>query len=231
VLQRGAFVIEAARSQLRCSALLQIAGSVHILSKFETASTCVHSHLQTRRSPALIMTAFSMQMDVQPPTEPRELSFAELAASGDPANLAQAAMAAQPLSTLSKADAAAIESAAMRAHGGTIDKGSFASLAQSVADANEGRFTQRAEVVPPYAGGDAAAARAADFNVVASALRGTAYDLAFVTRARAQELESAAAKAHRGSVEKGSYASRAQVLACSLHHVSLIHVQAKACFL
>jgi Seed maturation protein len=159
-------------------------------------------------------------MDVQPQTETHELSFAELAASGDPSNLAQAAMAAPPLSTFSKADAAAIESAAMRAHGGTIDKGSFASLAQSVADANEGKFTLRADVVPPYAGGDAAAARAADFNVVASALRGTAYDLDFITRARAQELESAAAKAHRGTVEKGSYASRAQVIPCSLYGVA-----------
>jgi Seed maturation protein len=136
-------------------------------------------------------------------------------------------MSAPPLSTLSRADAAAIESAAMRAHGGTIDKGSFASLAQSVADANEGRFTLKADVVPPYAGGDAAAARAADFNVAASALRGTAYDLEFITRARAQELESAAAKAHRGTVEKGSYASRAQVLVCSPYHVSRVCLQVR----
>jgi hypothetical protein len=123
-------------------------------------------------------------------------SIAEAAASAKPEDVLLAAAAAPPLDSLSREDVAEITSEAMRAHGGTIEKGSFAALAQKAAITNEPKTART--IVPESVGGNAAAARAADFNTVSQALKGTPYDLDIITHDLMRELESAAARAHGG---------------------------------
>jgi hypothetical protein len=73
-------------------------------------------------------------------------------------------------------------------------------------------------IVPESVGGNAAAARAADFNTVSQALKGTPYDLDIITHDLMRELESAAAKAHGGQGERFVVA----ITGCVVCHASLL---------
>jgi hypothetical protein len=142
-------------------------------------------------------------------------SFAEAAASADPKDVKRAADMGPPLSEMTKAGAAIIESEAMRAHHGTVERGSFASKAQAAAVANERAEAALAAaaftaIVPAAAGGDQAAARADKFQPVYTALNGTNYDLEISTWPDLQRLESVASKVNHGIIESDSYVARAQ---------------------
>jgi hypothetical protein len=142
-------------------------------------------------------------------------SFAAAAASADPEDVKRAAHMGSPLSEMTKAGAAVIESEAMRAHPGALERGSFASKAQAAAVANERTEAALAaatfaDIVPAAAGGDRAAARADQFQPVYTALQGTQYDLEMITWPDLQRLESVACKANHGIFESDSYVARAQ---------------------
>jgi hypothetical protein len=149
-------------------------------------------------------------------------SIAEAAASAKPEDVLLAAAAAPPLDSLSREDVAEITSEAMRAHGGTIEKNSFAALAQKAAIANDPKSAQPQTIVPESAGGNAAAARAADFNTVSQALKGTPYDLDIITHDLMRELESAAARAHGG---QGNTKDARFSVTCTIVLVMLAAVQ------
>jgi hypothetical protein len=159
-----------------------------------------------------------------PTHEGHTATFGEVAASADPQDVQAAAQAAPPLSEIRKPEAALIEAQAMKAHAGTIEKGSFASMAMAAAERNERHLVAphltAASTSPPETGtsvlgvvsNDAAAAQADQFDAVRATLKGTAYDLNTITRHDLQQLESAAARANGGIIEKHSYVARAQVL-------------------
>jgi hypothetical protein len=160
---------------------------------------------------------------VVPTHEGHTATFGEVAASADPQDVQAAAQAAPPLSEIRKPEAALIEAQAMKAHAGTIEKGSFASMAMSAAERNERHLvaphltastgpTEPGTTVLGDVSNDAAAAQAAQFEAVTAALKGTNYDLDTITRRDLQQLESAAARANGGIIEKHSYVARAQVL-------------------
>jgi hypothetical protein len=160
----------------------------------------------------------SSTVPAAPVTQPHAITFGEAAASANPDYIKAAEAVAPPLSEITPADAARIEAEAMKAHGGIIERGSFASRAMHAAAINA-----RAAMAPSFAtfatvsaeaGGDAAAARADHYEAVKAALKGTPYDLDTITRPNLQHLESVAAKAHGGAVEKGSYVAHAQVKYC-----------------
>jgi hypothetical protein len=157
----------------------------------------------------------SSTVPAAPVTKPRAVTFGEAAARADPDYVKAAESVAPPLSEITPADAARIEAEAMRAHGGIIERGSFASKAMHAAAVNARTAMAPAfattAIVSAEAGGDAAAARADHFAAVKAALKGTPYDLDTITRPNLQHLESVAAKAHGGAVEKGSYVAHAQV--------------------
>jgi hypothetical protein len=157
------------------------------------------------------------------PAHGHTATFGEVAASADPKDVEAAVQAAPPLSEMRKADVELLEAQAMKAHQGTIEKGSFASMAMSAAERNERHLVaphliastsapETGTTVLGDASDDAAAARADQFEAVKSTLKGTAYDLETITRRDLQQLESAAARANNGIIEKHSYIARAQVL-------------------
>jgi hypothetical protein len=151
-----------------------------------------------------------------PPTDAVHTpSFAETAASADPEDVKLAAEMGPLLSEMIKAEAAVIESEAMRAHHGTVERGSFASKAQAAAVANERAEAALAaaaftSIIPAATGGDQAAARADQFQAVYTALKGSQYDLEVITWPDLQHLESVASKANHGIIESDSYVARAQ---------------------
>jgi hypothetical protein len=135
-------------------------------------------------------------------------NFGELAASAVPAHVEEATAAGPHLRTITLAEAAVVMSLANRA-GRHVQHGSFASLCQSAAEKNTRALKRTASekldtaehrcvVVPLSAGGDAAAARTLDFDVVCTALRGTPFDLDTIDIEHLRLLESAAARDHGG---------------------------------
>jgi hypothetical protein len=165
-------------------------------------------------------------------------TFGEIAASADPQAFQAAVQAAPPLSEIRKPEAALIEAQAMKAHAGTIEKGSFASMAMSAAERNERHLVaphltaastgpqETSTTVLGDVSNDAAAAQADQFEAVRATLKGTAYDLDTITRRDLQQLESAAARANGGIIEKHSYVARAQVLS----EQSAIHTHVQAIY-
>jgi Seed maturation protein len=133
--------------------------------------------------------------------------FGRAAASADPLAYLEAAAHAPPLHKITKAEAAEIESLAAKHHGGTVEKGSFAAVAQSAADINERRATQHAleHTFPDTFGALAASA------VPAHVEQATAIGppLRSITLAQAAAVTREAVKAAR-RVEHGSFASLCQ---------------------
>eukprot|EP00953_Heterococcus_sp_UTEX-ZZ885_P009724 5704-Heterococcus_DN1.PRE.3 len=114
---------------------------------------------------------------------------------------------APPLHKITKAEAAEIESLAAKHHSGTVEKGSFAAVAQSAADINERRATQQAleHSFPDTFG--ALAASAVPAHVEQATAMGP--PLRSITLAQAAAVTREAVKAAR-RVEHGSFASLCQ---------------------
>jgi hypothetical protein len=141
--------------------------------------------------------------------------FGRAAASADPAAYVEAAAQASPLHKMTKVEAAEIESLAARHHGGTVEKGSFAAVAQSAADINEHRAAQQAlEHSFPETFG-ALAASATPAHVEQATALGP--PLRNITLAQAAAVTREAMKAAR-RVEHGSFASLCQSAAERLAH-------------
>ena len=69
--------------------------------------------------------------------------FSRTAASADPLDVVEALGHAPPLEKIKKAEAAEIESLAARHHGGKVERGSFAAIAQIASEHNERRAAEQ----------------------------------------------------------------------------------------
>lgn len=92
----------------------------------------------------------------------------------------------EPKNPMTKEDAARIQSAESKQHGGRVEKGGFAARAQAAADKRENKKTRK--------GGKKSGGQPKHL----------------MTKEDAVRIQSAEAKQHGGGVEKGSFASRAQ---------------------
>ena len=186
-----------------------------IISTPYMLSCCQQEHPGCLRSMSVPSAATTLEVKASLSDAVHIPSFAEAAASADPDDVKRASDMGPPLSEITKAEAAIVESEAMRAHHGTVEQGSFASKAQAAAVANErareaiaaAAFT---EIIPAATGGDQAAARADHLQTVYTALKGSKYDLEVITWPDLQHLESVASKANHGTIESDSYVARAQ---------------------
>ena len=94
----------------------------------------------------------------------------------------------EPKNPTTKEDASRIQSAEAKQHGGGVEKGSFASRAQSTADKHAGN-THETDQLGSQSGGEPKNP---------------------MTQEATARIQSSEAKQHGGGVEKGSFASRAQ---------------------
>eukprot|EP00953_Heterococcus_sp_UTEX-ZZ885_P024674 13480-Heterococcus_DN1.PRE.1 len=134
-------------------------------------------------------------------TERDELSRA--AASADPLDFVEALVHAPALEKITKAEAAEIASLAARHHGGTVERGSFAAVAQKAAEYNERRAAERQ--YPENFGELAASAVPAHVEEATAA----GPHLRTITLAQAAVVMSLANRAGR-HVQHGSFASLCQ---------------------
>jgi Seed maturation protein len=134
-------------------------------------------------------------------TERDELGRA--AASADPLDFVEALVHAPALEKITKAEAAAIASLAARHHGGTVERGSFAAVAQKAAECNERRAAERQY---PENFGELAAS-AVPAHVEEATAMGP--HLRTITLAEAAVVMSLANRAGR-HVQHGSFASLCQ---------------------
>jgi Seed maturation protein len=129
--------------------------------------------------------------------------FGRAAASADPLDFVEALVHAPALEKITKAEAADIESLAARHHGGTVERGSFAAVAQKAAEHNERRAAERQ--YPENFG--ALAASALPAHVEEATAMGP--HLRTITLEEAAVVMSLANRAGR-HVEHGSFASLCQ---------------------
>ena len=94
----------------------------------------------------------------------------------------------EPKNPMTKEDASRIQSAEAKQHGGGVEKGSFASRAQSTADKRAGN-THETDQLGSQSGGEPKNP---------------------MTQEAAARIQSAEAKQHGGGVPEGSFASRAK---------------------
>ncbi|XP_078378495.1 uncharacterized protein LOC144661556 [Oculina patagonica] len=100
----------------------------------------------------------------------------------------------EPKNPMTKEDAARIQSAEAKQHGGKVEKGGFAARAQSAADKRESKKTKK--------GGKKSSGKPKNL----------------MTKEDAARIQSAEAKQLGGGVDKGSFASRAQAAADKREH-------------
>jgi Seed maturation protein len=129
--------------------------------------------------------------------------FGRAAASADPLDFVEALVHAPALEKITKAEAAEIESLAARQHGGTVERGSFAAVAQKAAEHNERRAAERQY---PEKFGELAAS-AVPAHVEEATAMGP--HLRTITLAEAAVVMSLANRAGR-HVQHGSFASLCQ---------------------